>query len=93
MKIHSQQEKRKIRGNFKTSEGTQFDCVGVRTHISMYILVIYFAICYCTYINVYILIYIDVCYCTYKYIYIKRLCVKVNAHSVSEQLRESKSLY
>ena len=40
-----------------------------------------------------ILIYIDVCYRTYKYIYIKRLCVKVNAHSVSEQLRESKSLY
>jgi len=54
VKIHSQQEKKKeIRGNFKTSEGTQFDCVGVRTHISMYILEIYFAICCCTYINVY----------------------------------------
>lgn len=31
------QEKGRRRGNFKTSEGTQFDCVGVRTHISIYI--------------------------------------------------------
>jgi hypothetical protein len=31
VKIHSQQEEKG--GNFKTSEGTQFDCVGVRVHI------------------------------------------------------------
>jgi len=51
VKIHSQQEKG---GNFKTSEGTQF---GVQRHISMNILVIYFAICCCTYIAMYIDIY------------------------------------
>ena len=80
VKIHSQQEKG---GNFKTSEGTQF---GVQRHISMNILVIYFAICCCTYTNVYryMLIYVTVQVNIY-------ICVEVNAHYVCVQLQVFKS--
>jgi len=53
VKIHSRNKRRRRRrGNFKTSEGTQFDCACVRTHISI------FDVCYCTYTYIHTYIYI-----------------------------------
>ena len=52
VKIHSRNKRRRRRrGNFKTSEGTQFDCACVRTHISI------FDVCYCTYTYIHTYIY------------------------------------
>ena len=92
VKIHSQQEKKENKRQFQDQWGDPvWLCWCTYTYINVYIGDIF---CYMLlYIYQCILIYIDVYYGTYKYIYIERVCVKVNAHSLSEQLRESKSLY